>query len=62
VCALLDVPLRDGGGGASRALLEGLHHLFLLLLDFRDNPFFQRALGDGGASGVEGAGTGPPGF
>ncbi len=58
VCALLDVPVAGGdqsgrGGGddrpvATRPLLEALHHLFVLLLEFRANPFFKQALGEGG--------------
>lgn len=60
VCALLDVPVAEGGGGgdggaAGRPLLEALHHLFALLLEFRANPFFAQALAGGGG---EAAGAG----
>ncbi|GBF95657.1 hypothetical protein Rsub_08639 [Raphidocelis subcapitata] len=64
VCALLDAPVHDAGGGAaSRALLESLHLLFALLLAFRENPFFRQALGDGAAAagGAREAGGGPAG-
>ncbi len=56
VCALLDVPLQEGCSG--RALLEAVHHLLLLLLEFRGNPFFQHA---GAAGGIYGGGGGSGG-
>lgn len=45
VCALLDVPVASGAAGG-RPLLEALHQLFALLLEFRANPYFQAALGE----------------
>lgn len=42
-----------GGGGVDLALLEAVHHLFLLLVDgYRSSPFFARALFADGGGGV----------
>ncbi|KAI8467716.1 MAG: hypothetical protein J3K34DRAFT_460251 [Monoraphidium minutum] len=61
VCALLDVPVADAGAGAGagaggRALLEALHHLFALLLEFRANPYFRQLLGEELRPGTDGSG------
>lgn len=40
VCVLLDVPVHEG------QLLESLHMVFSLVLEFALNPVFQQQLGD----------------
>ena len=71
VCALLDAPDADGGGAGGRPLLEA-HHLLVLLLEFRANPFFRQALGEdvrpdtvcsaGSGGGTKGGGGGSGGM
>jgi intraflagellar transport protein 46 len=47
VCALLDIPVHGGGGGGGGggaqpgALIQALHVLFTLFLEFKENPHFQ---------------------
>jgi intraflagellar transport protein 46 len=55
VCALLDVPVHPPAGGAAPTigpLIQSLHLVFSLYLEFRDNPHF--------ASMLEGARVGAP--
>jgi len=56
VCAVLDVPVaagrggseEEGGAAADRSVLEALHLLFTLLLEFQANPYLRQAVGEPG--------------
>eukprot|EP00775_Hariotina_reticulata_P005004 gene5005-5245_t len=53
VCALLDVPVYDN-------VLESLHVLFSLFLEFKANPWFNQAAAGGSSSGPSRPLSGPP--
>jgi intraflagellar transport protein 46 len=40
VCNMLDVPIHDGG--SKKGIIEGLHVLFTLYSEFKENQHFQK--------------------